>query len=249
MLTGLPADNYNGGGLRGRSIQANPRNIGPGGGFNLVMGMSVLDETAVAGDAPEQSYLHDPDVQLMLRVKQGDDEAFTQLMEAYQDRLTGIFYHILQNQDAAEDLAQDVFLRVYRARHTYQPTAKFSTWLFRIANNLASNSRRSHGRRREVPLSLRDSGPLGPRPEERLLAEKSAFMPSRQLVRSEMQEIVRGALEELNERQRMAVLLHKFEGMSYADIAAAMDLSTPAVKSLLSRARESLRVRLEQHIR
>ena len=213
------------------------------------MGMSVLDETPVASEAAEQSYLHDPDVQLMLRVKQGDDEAFTHLMEAYQDRLTGIFYHILQNQDAAEDLAQDVFLRVYRARHTYQPTAKFSTWLFRIANNLASNSRRSQGRRREVPLSLRDSGPLGPRPEERLLAEKSALMPSRQLVRSEMQEIVRGALEELNERQRMAVLLHKFEGMSYADIAAAMDLSTPAVKSLLSRARESLRARLEQHIR
>ena len=124
------------------------RNIAPGGGFNLVMGMSVLDETSVAGDAAEQSYLHDPDVQLMLRVKEGDDEAFTRLMEAYQDRLTGIFYHILQNQEAAEDLAQDVFLRVYRARHTYQPTAKFSTWLFRIANNLASNSRRSHGRRR-----------------------------------------------------------------------------------------------------
>lgn len=213
------------------------------------MGMSVLDERDLAEEAVEPSYVHDPDVQLMLRVQQGDEEAFARLVEAYQDRLIGIFYHLLRDETSAEDLAQDVFLRVYRARKTYQPTAKFSTWLFRIANNLASNSRRSQGRRREIPLSLRDSGPLGCRPEERLLADKSGLMPTRQLARTELQEVVRAALDELNERQRMAVLLHKFEGMSYADIAAAMDLSTPAVKSLLSRARESLRAKLENHVK
>ena len=250
MLTVSCGENYNGRGLLLRATSGKvSRNISPAGGLNLEMGLSVLDETPVAGDLGEQSYDHDPDVQLMLRVKGGDDEAFTQLVAGYQDRLIGIFYHLLQDLEAAKDLAQDVFLRVYRARHTYQPTAKFSTWLFRIANNLASNSRRSQGRRREVPLNMSDSGPLGPRPEERLLAEKSALMPVRQLVRTEMREIVRTALEDLNERQRMAVLLHKFEGMSYADIATAMDLSTPAVKSLLSRARESLRAKLEQHIK
>ena len=250
MLTAVEAKNYNLALERRQNGDAQfLRNFGPAPGFNVMMSMSVLDETSVVDDAGEQTYLHDPDVQLMLRVRDGDDEAFARLVESYQDRLIGIFYHMLRDQQAAEDLAQDVFLRVYRARRTYRPTAKFSTWLFRIANNLASNSRRSLGRRREVPLSVRDSGPMAFRPEEKILAEKSAFMPTRQLVRGEMQEIVRAALEELNERQRMAVLLHKFEGMSYADIGSAMDLSIPAVKSLLSRARESLRIKLEQHVR
>lgn len=190
-------------------------------------------------------YLRDPDVQLMLRVQQGDDDAFAQLVAAYQDRLVGIFTHLVPNRESAEDLAQDVFMRVYRARDTYKPEARFSTWLFRIANNLASNLRRSAGRRKEVPLSIRDSGPLGPRPQEKLFAEKSALMPTRQLAKRELCDTVRTALDQLNDRQRMALLLHKFEGMSYDDIAATMEMSNAAVKSLLSRARESLREKLE----
>ena len=194
------------------------------------------------------SYLRDPDVRLMLRVKQGDEGAFGELVEEYQSRLISIFFHLLRDQETAEDLAQEVFLRVYRARHTYEPTAKFSTWLFRIANNLASNSRRSKGRRKEVQLSLRDSGPLGARPAEQLLAEKSALMPTRQIANSEVRSMVRTALDALNERQRLAVLLHKFEEMSYADIGESMELSPAAVKSLLSRAREKLRLELEPYI-
>ena len=89
-------------------------------------------------------------------------------------------------------------MRVYRARNGYRPTAKFSTWLFHIANNLASNTRRSKGRRREVPLDIRDSGPLGPRPQERIIAEKSGLMPSRQVDRNEMRLVVQSALETLN---------------------------------------------------
>jgi len=197
----------------------------------------------------QAAYRRDPDVKLMLRVKNGDDEAFTQLVKAYQDRLVGIFHHLLNDQEAAEDLAQDVFLRVYRARNGYKPMAKFSTWLFRIANNLASNTRRSKGRRKEVPLNVRDSGPIGPRPQEKLVAEKSALLPTRQLDRRELQANVRSAMETLNERQRMAVLLHKFEGMSYADIGATMEMSPAAVKSLLSRARENLRTKLEPYIK
>jgi RNA polymerase sigma-70 factor (ECF subfamily) len=142
-----------------------------------------------------------------------------------------------------------VFLRIYRSRDRYQPTAKFSTWLFRIANNLASNTRRNRGRRKEVPLEIRDTGPISTRPEEQILAEKSGMMPTRQVDKRELQDVVRQALATLNERQRMAVMLHKFEGMSYADIGQAMELTVTAVKSLLSRARENLREVLEHHIR
>jgi RNA polymerase sigma-70 factor (ECF subfamily) len=193
--------------------------------------------------------LRDPDVRLMLRAKDGDQAAFTRLVANYQDRLVGVFAHMLQNKDAAEDLAQEVFLRVYRARHGYEPTAKFSTWLFRIANNLANNLRRNKGKRKEVALTENDSGPLGPRPGERVLAEKSALMPGRQFDKAEMQHVVQAALATLNEKQRMAVLLHKFEEMSYADIADSLDMTPSAVKSLLSRARDNLRAVLEPYVR
>ncbi len=176
-------------------------------------------------------YLRDPDVQLMLRVKAGDEDAFGQLVDSYRNRLVSVFAHLLGDAEAAEDLAQEAFLRIYRIRLGYEPTAKFSTWLFRIAGNLASNVRRGKGRRKEVPLKASESGPVGTVP-----AEKSGLMPTRLLDKHELQEHVREALETLNERQRMAVLLHRFEEMSYADIADAMELSTSAVKSLLSRA-------------
>jgi len=201
--------------------------------------------SAVISDSEPSMWLRDPDVQRMLRVRDGDEAAFAELVDAWQDRLVGIFTHALQDSQAAEDLAQEVFLRVYRARERYRPTAKFSTWLFRIANNLAANRRRSESRRREVNLAVNDSGPLGPRPGEKLALEKSSLLPGRQFDKQELREMVRAALETLSDRQRLALLLNKFEQMSYVDIAASMDLSVPAVKSLLTRARENLRSRLE----
>ena len=155
-------------------------------------------------------YLRDPDVQLMLRVKNGEDAAFAKIVARYQDRLINIFNNMLGDLESAQDLTQEVFLRIYRARNGYEPTAKFSTWMYRIANNLASNTRRTRGRRREVQLKTNESGPLGTRPAEKLLADKSALMPTRQLDRSELQNVVREAMESLNERQRMALLLHRF---------------------------------------
>lgn len=199
----------------------------------------------VTSETNTSIYLHDPDVQLMLRAKRGDDAAFSQLVENYQDRLVAVLFHILGDQEAAEDLAQEVFLRIHRHRTKYEPKAKFSTWMFRIANNLASNWRRDGAHRREVHLAASDSGPLGVRPQEQLLADKSALMPTRVLDRAETQKIVRAALDTLSDRQKMAVLLHKFEQMSHVDIGLAMDLSPQAVKSLLSRARENLRTYLE----
>lgn len=204
-----------------------------------------LSSTSKSGSA----YLCDPDVQLMLRVRSGDEQAFARLVSNYQDRLISVFANLVGNRETAEDLTQEVFLRIYRARHGYQPQAKFSTWLFRIANNLASNSRRSRGRRKEVQLKTQESGPLGARPAEQLLADKSGLMPTRLLDRHELQEHVREALEALGERQQMALLLHRFEGMSYNDIAETMEMTPQAIKSLLSRARESLRMRLESYVR
>ena len=208
-----------------------------------------IGERVATTDTGQLPYLRDPDVQLMLRTKEGDDEAFAELMESYQNRLVAIFRQVLQSQEAAEDLAQEAFMRVYRARLGYEPTAKFSTWLFRIANNLASNARRSLGRRKEVPFHAKDSGAMGVRPEEKLVADKSALMPARQLAKRELRGVVQSALDTLNDRQRMAILLHKYEGLSYADIGDAMEMTPAAVKSLLARARETLRHKLEPYVR
>ncbi len=195
-------------------------------------------------------YLRDPDVQLMLRAKAGDDATFSELVSNYQSRLVSILTNLVYSQETAEDLAQDVFMRIYKSKNGYQPTAKFSTWLFRIANNLASNARRSAGRRKEVQMPGGDSSSVNTgNAAEYLVKEKSALMPARLLDKSEMQGIVLQAMEGLNERQKMAVLLHKFEDMSYADIAETMELTVPAVKSLLTRARENLRTLLEAYFR
>ena len=192
--------------------------------------------------------LRDPDVRLMLEVRDDDAGAFEELMLRYQGRLVTVLGHLMGNRDQAEDLAQEVFLRVYRSRKTYVPGAKFATWLFTIANNVAANARRSRSRRREITLEGRDSGPMGAHPMETLAAASSGQLPTRQVDKAEMRDIVRMALEALNERQRMAVLLNKFEGMSYADIAQTMELTPQAVKSLLSRARGNLRDVLEPYL-
>jgi RNA polymerase sigma-70 factor (ECF subfamily) len=206
----------------------------------------VVTETLESGS--QSAFLRDPDVQLMLRVKGGDETAFAQLVLGYQDRLVGLFTNMFSDPSLAEDLAQDVFLRIYRARAGYEPTAKFSTWVFQIAHNLANNSRRSKGRKKETQFRTEDSGPQSTKPSESQISEKSALMPTRQMDKQEMQIRVQEALATLSDRQRMAVLLHRFEGMSYIDIGEAMELSPQAVKSLLSRARENLRQALEKYV-
>jgi RNA polymerase sigma-70 factor (ECF subfamily) len=148
----------------------------------------------------------------------------------------------------AEDLAQDVFLRIYRARKSYEPGAKFSTWLFTIANNVARNAKRTLSRRHEVSVTNQASGSMAVNSLEHLAKEASGLMPTRQLDKAEMAEVVRMAMESLNERQRLAVLLSKFEAMSYIEIAETMNLSVQAVKSLLSRARGALREILEPYL-
>ena len=184
----------------------------------------------------------------MLQVQNGDAAAFEELVTRYQNRLLGVLEHLVGKRDLAEDLAQEVFLRVYRARSRYIPNAKFSTWLFTIANNLASNARRSLARRREVNVEQKNTDGLIGDPLAQLALAASGQMPNRQLDSLEARSIVLLAIEGLNARQRMAVLLAKFEGMSYAEIAEVMQLSPQAVKSLLSRARGALRDILATYI-
>ena len=199
------------------------------------------------GETSGQLALRDPDVRLMLRVRDDDAGAFQELVELYQQRLVSVMHHLVGNAQEAEDLAQEVFLRVYRSRKKYRARSKFSTWLYTIANNLGLNALRSRQRRPAVQLNVNDSGPLGPRPAEQLVRDK-ANHPSQRMQQQELAVIIRQALDGLNERQRMAVVLNKFEDMNYAEIADVMGLTTKAVKSLLNRARGNLRVALTEYI-
>ena len=192
--------------------------------------------------------LLDPDVRLMLQVKAGDAAAFEALVEKYQVRLVGVLRNMVSDREQAEDLAQEVFLRVYRARERYVPLARFSTWLFTITHNVASSALLKRSRRKEVNLTNSPSGSMPTRPLDTMAKEKSSLMPTRQVDRDELSSIMRQAIDQLGDRQRMALLLSRFEGMSYQEIADTMELSPQAVKSLLSRARLKLKGIVEPYV-
>jgi RNA polymerase sigma-70 factor (ECF subfamily) len=203
---------------------------------------------AISESSAQRYQLHDPDVRLMLEVRNDNAAAFDELMLRYQSRLVTVLEHLCGRHDLAEDLAQEVFLRVYRARKRYVVGAKFSTWLYTIANHVAANALRSISRRPEVNLTPRPNESTGVGTLDKIALAASGAIPARQLDKAELRDVVRAALAGLNERQRMAVLLNKFEGMSYADIAATMNMSPQAIKSLLSRARVNLKEILEPYL-
>lgn len=187
----------------------------------------------------------------MLRVREDDASAFTELMDRYQGRLVRLMHTIGPRHDLAEDLAQETFMRVFRARKSYEPGAKFSTWLFTIAGNVARNAARSLGRRHEVSEVDAPRGNDATSSPQLIAAtalEASGMMPSRLVEGAERAEVVRAAVSALSERQRMALMLSRFENMSYVEIAETMNLSTKAVKSLLSRARVNLKDILQPYI-
>jgi RNA polymerase sigma-70 factor, ECF subfamily len=194
----------------------------------------------------QQLEARDPDVRLMVQVRNDVAGAFESLVERYQNRLVGIFFHMVGSMEEAEDLCQEVFLRIYRARKGYRPRAKFSTWLFTIANNLALNHLRRKGRTSSLPLGgATGSQPISPVAKNLVGREGT---PSAQVRQAELSDLVRDALGALGEDQKMAVLLNKFEDMSYAEIADVMGRSPAAVKSLLARARNQLREQLEPYL-
>lgn len=190
----------------------------------------------------------DPSTELMLRVRDGDAEAFSELVSLWQPRLVTLFLHQTGDHSTAEDLAQEVFMRVYRARDRYEPKAKFTTWVHTIANNLASDLRQRAYRRKERGVVANQSASGSMVGLEQLAVAASGLLPTRQLDRAEMQAVVQQAIATLNDRQRMVILLAKFEHCSYEEIATAMKLSVPAVKSLLFRAREQLREALTPYL-
>lgn len=191
----------------------------------------------------------DPDVALMRRVADDDPDAFSELVEKYQQRMVGLLYHMVGDAQEAEDLAQEVFLRVYNNRRNYQPTARFSTWLFTIANNLALNAIRNRKRRPTGRANNMDTGLSGPLLLENMAVAPSGAMPSRVFAKGELAEVIRVAVSLLSDEQRMAVVLNKFEEMNYKQIAEVMDRSEMAIKSLLARARGTLREILEPYLR
>lgn len=203
---------------------------------------------SVSESSAKNFALHDPDVRLMLEVRDDSAAAFEELMLRYQNRLITVLEHLVGHRELAEDLAQDVFLRVYRARKRYVAGAKFSTWLFTIANNVASNALRDQSRRREINLATNESQSTGAYGLDQLALAASGLMPARQADKAEIRDVIRQAVGALNDRQRMAVLLCKFESMSYDEIAQTMEMTPKAVKSLLARARGNLREILEPYL-
>ena len=181
----------------------------------------------------------DLDAELMLRVKEGDGASFGILLEKHRSPVVHFLFRMVQNQAVAEELAQEVFLRVYRSRSTYEPTAKFTTWLFRIATHLALNALRD-GKNERLQERLDDD--TGDMPV-RQVSDRKPSVEQSLVYQAKMQEI-RRAIAGLPEKQRAAVLMHKYEEMEYSQIAKVLGCSESAVKSLLFRAYETLRARL-----
>ncbi len=197
----------------------------------MVQGVNTITGTAAALDR---------DAQLMLRVREGDQESFGVLLEKYRSPVIRFVYRMVQDQAIAEELGQEVFLRVYRSRATYEPTAKFTTWLFRIATHMALNwLRDGKSERRHERLDDEGDGEM----PVREVADRAPSVEQRMVYQTRLQE-VRDAIALLPEKQRAAVLMHKYEEMEYAQIAQVLECSESAVKSLVFRAYETLRARL-----
>ena len=181
----------------------------------------------------------DFDAELMLRVRDGDGASFAILLEKHRLPVIHFLYRMVQNQGVAEELAQEVFLRVYRSRESYEPTAKFTTWLFRIATHLALNSLRD-GKHRRTEERLDDDSGDAP---ARQVSDQRPTVEQKMVYQARMEEI-RRAVATLPEKQRAAVVMHKYEEMEYSQIAKVLNCSESAIKSLLFRAYETLRARL-----
>jgi RNA polymerase sigma-70 factor, ECF subfamily len=220
--------------LDSAAIERSPASrIGAGAGGNW-----ELDARQSAASDPSS------DAAVMLRVAQGDESAFTYLVGKYHRAMIHFLFRMVHNQAVAEELAQEVFLRVYRSRESYRAEAKFTTWLYRIATNLAVNHARDTRYERTAQNIYLDA----PDEETGTTPDVADDEPSveQKLVRDEKMAAIRGHVMALPERQRMAVLMHKYQGMDYRQIGEVLKLSESATKSLLFRAYQTLRDRLKE---
>jgi RNA polymerase sigma-70 factor (ECF subfamily) len=192
-------------------------------------------------------FSHDADAALMLRVKDGDREAFEALVEKYKQPVMNMIFRTLPDAIEAEDLAQHVFIQVYKSAHRYQVTAKFSTWIFTIARNLCLNEIR---RRSRHPAESLDATASDNEDQPAVqYADAKTFSPPDALIQGELEEKIEAALQGLPEKQRTALLLCRQDELSYEQIAEILDCSLSATKSLIHRARETLKQQLKPYLR
>src|ERR1041385_36390 len=196
------------------------------------------NEPGPSGRTPEDA----EDIRLMRLASSGDMAAFEQLVERHQRMVIGTVGRMLGTNSDAEDIAQQVFVRVWKNLKRYEPRAKFTTWLLKITRNLVFNELRRRSRHPAVPLQSETDE------EERPLKDENAVSPDATLLEHELQEAVDAAIAQLPETQRMAVILRRYEELSYEEIAEALDQSVSAVKSLLFRARTELRENLKRYL-
>lgn len=217
---------------------------GLGGGRLPEVGAPNFSPLATSGTA--NSAEADPDVEAMLRVKTGDEAAFSCLVQKYRRPMVGFMFRFCHNPSTAEELAQEVFLRVYRSRTAYEPSAKFTTWLYRIATNLAVNHARDtrHERPENTVRLDEPDQETGTTPD---LADDELSVEAK-MVKRERLAAIRSKVNALPERQRLAVIMHKYQEMDYREIAGVLKLSESATKSLLFRAYETLRGQLKEFI-
>jgi RNA polymerase sigma-70 factor (ECF subfamily) len=183
------------------------------------------------------------DVRLMGLVGRGDTKAFEELVERHQALVAGTVARMLGSNSDVEDIAQQVFIRVWKSARRYKPRAKFTTWLLKITRNLVFNELRRTKRRAQVPLDP------GAGADEPALKDESNPAPDASLLEAELQQAIEEAIMHLPDTQRMALVLRRYEQLSYEQIAEVLDLSVPAVKSVLFRARTELRSRLSKYLR
>ena len=188
----------------------------------------------------------DPDAALMIRFQKGDHLAFEGLIEKFKMPVLNYIYRQIGNSSEAEDIAQNVFIQVYKSAERYQPSAKFTTWLFTIARNLCLNEFRRRGRH---PLeSLQEGTNVDPERDPPQFTDPKARSPAIETSEKELEKYILAAIQKLPENQRTAVLLCRYEGLSYEEIAKILDATPSAVKSLLHRARDTLKKDLDQFL-
>ena len=196
------------------------------------------NEPSPAGTSDEDA----KDVRLMQLVSAGETAAFEELVERHQRLVVGTVARMLGSNSDVEDIAQQVFVRVWRSAKRYVPRAKFTTWLLKITRNLVFNELRRRSRHAQLPLQVE------PDDEERPIKDERAMAPDASLLEQELQRAIETAIAQLPETQRMAVVLRRYDELSYEEIAAVLGQSVPAVKSLLFRARTELRTRLSRYL-
>jgi RNA polymerase sigma-70 factor, ECF subfamily len=215
-----------------------PGQLGSGSGYGFTAGLKTGEPGGRAGPAS--------DAAIMLRVAAGDEAGFNYLVQKYHRAMIHFLFRMVRNQAVAEELAQEVFLRVYRSRESYRAEAKFTTWLYRIATNLAVNHARDTKHERSAQTIYLDA----PDEETGTTPDVADDEPSveQNLMRDERMAAIRKHVMALPERQRMAVLMHKYQGMDYRQIGEVLKLSESATKSLLFRAYQTLRDKLKEFV-